>query len=124
MAADVDRTGETTDAGYQRSGGEQRLIELWEQIDVLLNRSLPRAGVLQSSTLRRAIADPASLPIIDEWRSTFEREISTLRLARNSVAHASDISEENVASAVRIAERLLDALERRLLKEAGRRQAP
>lgn len=122
MVADVDRTGETTKAEYEHSGGEQRLIELWEQIDVLLNRALPRAGVLQSLALRRAIADPASLPIIDEWRITFEREISTLRLARNSVAHASDISEENVASGVRIAERLLDALERRLLTEAGRRQ--
>jgi len=46
---------------------------------------------------------------LKRWKSIFSDEIDLVRLARNSVVHGTAISDDNLESAIRIAERVLEA---------------
>jgi hypothetical protein len=96
---------------------EVGLIRNWEMIQVLLEGDASRARLFTSDSLRQALVDATRRNVVDEWSTLFAREIDVVRQARNSVVHASDISDENLEAAVTLSDRLLDVLRQRLLRE-------
>jgi hypothetical protein len=80
-----------------------QLIRRWEELDILLGMTAMRSRQRPDGQIRDQLPDHH----IERFLGVFSEEISFVRLARNTVAHARPISKEQLESAVKTAEELL-----------------
>jgi hypothetical protein len=57
--------------------------------------------------VRSPLADEDAREVLRRWRNVFADELQIVQLARNSVAHAKYISDDNLRNAVTVADRLV-----------------
>jgi hypothetical protein len=57
--------------------------------------------------VRSAVPNEGAREVLRRWRGLFADELEVVRLARNTVAHAMYISDDNLRNAVAVAEQLV-----------------
>jgi hypothetical protein len=99
--------------GPDRARKEAELITVWEDLRAYLALigGRPSRG---ASERPEPSAIPIVASIISEFSTTFADQIDVVRAARNSVAHAVPISNQDLDTALALGQRLLEALSRRL----------
>lgn len=108
-----------------RAQMESQLLRLWEDIQAYIDYvSEPSSAgwVVRPRTTRPSAEppDPAILGVIADWRGLFWDEIQLVRAARNSVAHAVEISDSDLEEALTVGRRLLDVLTQKLEQARNR----
>jgi hypothetical protein len=100
--------------GAARARKEAELISLWEDIRAYLGLVGGRSWRNDPSETLTPTPTPFVASIVAEWSATFADQINVVRAARNSVAHAVPVSNEDLDTALTVGRRTLDALDRRL----------
>jgi hypothetical protein len=92
---------------------KERLLYLGEELDSIVafadgrQEPNPRGPAGWLYNVRSPLPSEGPREVLRRWRELFADELEVVRLARNTVAHAMDISDDNLRNAVTVAGELV-----------------
>jgi hypothetical protein len=107
----------------QRALAKVELLRTWERIADYLQIAM-REPKVSTDPLSRALSTTSGeneQQVLRRWASLFREEIDAVQRARNSVAHAFEISDDNLQQALEVGRRLLHLADSKLVSGNYRR---
>jgi hypothetical protein len=108
----------------QRALAKVELLRMWEQIEDYLQIAMREPEVSTDPSSRALNTTPVENEhqVLLRWANLFREEIDAVQRARNSVAHAYEISDDNLQQALEVGRRLLHLADSKLVSGSYRRK--